>query len=202
MAFGLEWLGMNALGSPTIGVLFATGGASWVNLLPEPGAVHLVVGYQIVQRLVEVAIGNRNHRALKARGGVEYGAVWHYRQIVAIHVCWLLSILAVVDPKAPISVPLLIIFIGLQIARVWVIGTLGQLWTTRVIVLPGGSRIRTGPYRLGRHPVYCVVAVEVAVLPLMFGAWVLAAVAAVVKLLWLRTRIRIENRALAEVYGD
>ena len=193
---------MVALDSPNIGVLVATSSAGWYGLLPELHGVHWVVGFLIVQRLVEVAISNRNYRELMAQGGIEYGAGWHYRQMVTIHVCWLLAVLAVVDPESPISAPLLAMFVALQVARVWVMVTLGHLWTARVVVLPGGSRIHTGPYRFGRHPVYCVVAVELAVVPLMFGAWKLAAVAIAVKLLWLRMRIRIENQAIAEVYGE
>jgi len=36
----------------------------------------------------------------------------------------------------------------------------------------------------------------------MFAEWALALVATALKLSVLRTRIRIENQALAEVYGD
>ena len=38
--------------------------------------------------------------------------------------------------------------------------------------------------------------------PLMFDAWLVAMPATALNLLVLRVRIRVENRALAEVYGD
>ena len=167
-----------------------------------PGPVHIVVGFLIVQRLFELAVSRRNSRRLKEQGGVEYGGRWDYRLMVALHVGWLLAILATVDRGTPASPVLVGVFVALQIARLWVIATLGPMWTTRVIAVPGAKRIVTGPYRFGRHPVYVVAALEIAVVPLMFGEWALALVVTALKLLVLRTRIQIENQALAEVYGD
>ena len=168
----------------------------------DPGPVHFVIGFLILQRLVEVAVSSRNNRWLKVRGGVEYGGGWDYRLMVALHVGWLLAVLAMVDRETPASPMLVGVFVALQILRLWVMATLGRMWTTRVIAVPGASRIVTGPYRFGRHPAYTVVALEIAVVPLMFGEWELALVGTALKLLVLRTRIGIENRALAQIYGD
>ena len=170
--------------------------------LVDPGPVHMVVGFLIVQRLFELAVGSRNSHRLKERGGVEFGGRWDYRLMVALHAGWLLAILAIVDRGTPASPALVGVFVALQIARLWVMATLGPMWTTRVIAVPGASRVATGPYRFGRHPVYVVAALEIAVVPLMFGEWALALVATALKLLVLRVRIRIENQALAEIYGD
>lgn len=170
--------------------------------LSSPGPVHMVVGFLIVQRLFELAVSSRNSRRLKEQGGVEYGGQWDYRLMVALHVGWLLAILAMVDRATPASPVLVGVFVALQVARLWVIATLGPMWTTRVVAVPGTSRIVTGPYRFGRHPVYVVAALEIAVVPLMFGEWALALVVTALKLLALRTRIQIENQALAEVFGD
>jgi methyltransferase len=58
------------------------------------------------------------------------------------------------------------------LARVWVIASLGGRWTTRIIILPGATLVRRGPYRFLSHPNYWVVAGELLVLPLVFGlAW-------------------------------
>jgi methyltransferase len=46
------------------------------------------------------------------------------------------------------------VFILLQAGRLWVIASLGQRWTTRVIVLPSASSVARGPYRWLRHPNY------------------------------------------------
>ena len=159
-----------------------------------------VVGIVAIQRLAELAVSRRNYRALVAQGGIEVGRR-HYPLIVALHAGWLLALVSLIDFDAPISIPLLGVFVLAQCARIWTLRTLGRFWTTRVVVLPKGDRVRAGPYRYIKHPNYVVVAIEIAVVPLMFGAWQIAAIATVLNLLVLRTRIRVENRALAKHYG-
>ena len=44
-------------------------------------------------------------------------------------------------------------------------------WTTRIIVLPDAPLVVRGPYRWVNHPNYVVVIAEIAVLPLVFGLW-------------------------------
>ena len=150
---------------------------------------------------MELGIARRNHRALVARGAIEFGRR-HYPALVALHAGWLLALLGTIDPQTPVSIPLLAVFVLLECGRVWVVVTLGSRWTTRVMVVPGAKRIRAGPYRFLNHPNYLIVCGEIAVVPLMFGAWTLAVIASALNLLALRTRIRVENKALAEVYGE
>lgn len=121
--------------------------------------------------------------------------------MVALHIGWLLALIGTIDPWAPVSMPLLVAFVLLQCGRAWVIATLGSRWTTRVIVLPGAERIRRGPFRYVDHPNYLIVCGEIAVVPLMFGAWVVALIASALNLLVLRTRLQVENKALADTYG-
>ena len=163
-------------------------------------ALHVIVGFLVVQRLAELGFARRNLRALLARGAVEVGR-GHYPAMVALHAGWLLALAATIDPRTPVSLPLLAAFVLLQGGRAWVIATLGSRWTTRIVVLPGAAPIRSGPYRYLRHPNYVIVCGEMAVVPLMFGAWTLAATASVLNLLVLRARVQVENRAL-EQRGD
>ena len=67
-----------------------------------------------------------------------------------------------------------IVFLFLQGGRVWVITSLGRYWTTRVITVPGAPLVKRGPYRWLRHPNYVVVVAEIAVVPLIAGAWEIA----------------------------
>ena len=97
------------------------------------------------------------------------------------------------------SLPWAGIFVLLECGRAWVIATLGRRWTTRVMVLPGVAPIHSGPYRYLRHPNYVIVCGEMAVVPLIFGAWELAAAASVLNLAVLRVRLRVENTALDTV---
>jgi methyltransferase len=57
--------------------------------------------------------------------------------------------------------------------------------------------VRRGPYRYLKHPNYLVVAVEIALLPLVFGAWRIAVIYSALNAILLWHRIRVENRALA-----
>ncbi len=156
----------------------------------------LTIAVVVAQRLAELAYARRNTRRLLAAGGVESGGR-HYPLIVALHAAWLLSLLVLVAPDTPYSLSLLVLFAGLQAARVWVLASLGRFWTTRVISLPSAPLVRRGPYRYLRHPNYLVVAAEIAVLPLVFGAWEIALVFSLLNGVLLLHRMRVENAALA-----
>jgi methyltransferase len=148
------------------------------------------------QRLGEVAWARRNERRLRAAGGVEIGAR-HYPLFFVLHGSWLAALWLLVPPDAPVIWPLLVLFALLQAARVWVIASLGRYWTTRIISVPGTPLVLRGPYRWLKHPNYLVVAGEIAILPLAFGAWPVALVFSAFNGLLLRHRIRVEDAALA-----
>jgi methyltransferase len=96
-------------------------------------------------------------------------------------------------------VPLLLLFLLLQLGRVWVLRTLGPRWTTRIIVLPGAPLVTGGPFRFLHHPNYLVVIGEIAVLPLVFGLWPMALLFSILNAIVLTIRLRAENRALSTV---
>jgi methyltransferase len=154
----------------------------------------IVLALVTAQRLGELVLANRNTRELLARGAVETGAR-HYPLLVAVHGLWLAGLWALAWDQ-PINMIGLVVFIGLQLMRVWVIATLGRRWTTRIITLPGEKLVRRGPYRFLRHPNYAVVAAEIAVLPLAFGMVGFAVVFSALNAAVLWVRIRAENRAL------
>ena len=147
-----------------------------------------------VQRLAELVIARRNTRALLARGASEVGA-GHYPLIVLLHGAWLLA-LWVLAPGKPVYWPLIAVFMGLQCLRLWVLATLGNRWTTRIIVLPGAPLVARGPFRFLKHPNYAVVMAEIAVLPLAFGLVWVALVFSLLNAAVLTIRIRAEGRAL------
>ena len=144
-------------------------------------------------------LADSHSRKLLAQGGVEHGRE-HYPFIVALHAAWLAA-LWWRAPGRPINLPLLVLFAVLQIGRVWVIRSLGDRWTTRIIVKPGAPLVRRGPYRFVNHPNYLIVAAEIAVLPLVFGLWQLAVLFSALNAIVLTVRIRAETRALASLRG-
>ena len=147
-----------------------------------------------LQRLGELWLSNRNTRRLLARGGHEVGAR-HYPLMVAVHLLWLAA-LWWLAPARPIDGFWLAVFVLLQLARIWVLATLGSRWTTRIIILPGAPLVRAGPYRWVDHPNYMIVIGEIAALPLTFGLWAVALIFTLLNAAVLTIRIRKENRAL------
>lgn len=155
----------------------------------------LLVGYVILARLAELLVARRNTRRLLAGGGHEVGRR-HYPLIVATHAAWILALAFLVPTETPPAPHFLIPFVLVQGIRYWVIGSLGARWTTRIIVVPGAALVKHGPYRWLRHPNYWVVAAEIALLPLVFGAWEIALGFSTVNAVILFHRVRIEEREL------
>ncbi|MFK4997793.1 isoprenylcysteine carboxylmethyltransferase family protein [Bacillus sp. N9] len=66
------------------------------------------------------------------------------------------------------------IFIMTQLARIWVIVTLGKYWNTKIIVLPGAQIVKEGPFKYVKHPNYIIVTIELLVIPLLCQAYITA----------------------------
>jgi methyltransferase len=154
-----------------------------------------LVGFLVIQRLAELFFAESNTARLRAKGAVEFGAS-HYPLIVLLHACWLIG-LWVLGHDRRIIWSWFVVFVLLQVGRLWVIASLGQRWTTRVLVLRGAAPVTRGPYRWIRHPNYLVVALEIAVVPLALGMPVFALIFSCANAALLAYRIRIENGALA-----
>jgi methyltransferase len=158
--------------------------------------LYLVLALVILERAAELAFATRNTSRLRETGAVEFDARG-YPRFVVLHGAWLGSLFLLVPADAPPSWPLLALYGVLQFGRLWVIATLGRRWTTRIIVPPGATLVEGGPYRYLRHPNYAIVAGEIAVLPLAFGAVAIAFVFSILNLALILRRIRIEDCALA-----
>ena len=161
-----------------------------------------VVGFVIIQRIVELFVARNNERWIRGQGGYEVGER-HYPYMVGIHIGFFISLImefVVFDRMLPpIWTVLFIIFVGLQLMRVWVITSLGRFWNTKILVLPGAHVVKRGPFRFLRHPNYVVVSLEILVIPLMFGAYFTALLFTILNVFILSVRIPIEEAALREV---
>jgi methyltransferase len=152
------------------------------------------------ERGLELAVSRRNARRALARGAVEAGR-GHYPAVVALHLAFLASIAAeaILLPSpwpAGVALAALLAALAAQALRWWAVATLGERWTTRVVVLPGAAPVTGGPYRWLAHPNYLAVAVEIAAAPLVLGAWRTALSFSAANALVLAVRIRAEERAL------
>lgn len=155
----------------------------------------LIVAYIVCARLVELMISRRNVTRLLRRGGQEVGRD-HYPLIVLLHAAWIAALIFWVPDDRPAAPLWLGLFAIVQILRYWVIVSLGKRWTTRIIVVPGAPLVTRGPYRWLRHPNYMVVGAEIAMTPLIFGAWDIALAFTVINTVLLFHRIRVEEQAL------
>lgn len=161
----------------------------------------LLVSFVAIQRLLELRLSKRNLARALAAGGYEAGA-GHYPWMVALHTGFLISTVAEVwlldrpflRPLAWTSFGLLV---AAQMLRVWAIRTLGERWTTRIVIRPGLPRIESGPYRFLRHPNYLAVVTEIVALPLVHTAWWTALAFSLLNVALLAVRIRAEEAALA-----
>lgn len=160
----------------------------------------LLLAFVTGQRAIELIWADRNTRRLLADGGVEFGPA-HYPLMVALHGAWLAGLWILGRDRA-VDLPLLAVFAVLQVARLWVIASLGSRWTTRVVVVPGEALFAGGPYRLLRHPNYLIVLSEIVVVPLALGLAWYAAVFGVLNAALLIHRVRVEKAALAWAGGQ
>ncbi|WP_307861529.1 isoprenylcysteine carboxyl methyltransferase family protein [Nocardioides xinjiangensis] len=154
-----------------------------------------------LERVAELVVSTRNAAWSRERGGVESG-LGHFPFMVVLHTGLLVGALVEAWVRRPDVPPLLAwsmlaLVVASQALRWWCIATLGRRWNTRVIVVPGLAPVRSGPYRLMRHPNYVAVVVEGVALPLVHAAWVTALVFTVLNAVLLAVRIRVEDAALS-----
>jgi methyltransferase len=160
-------------------------------------ALLILVG---VERLVEVAISNRNQRAMKAQGAEKIPEP-HYPWLVMFHAAVLVSagleVLFLHRPLIPaLALSMAVVFLLSNVLRWWVIRLLGRLWNVQIMDSSRIGFVTSGPYRWIRHPNYLGVILEVFSLPMMHTAWLTAIFATLGYLAILRGRIRMEDGAL------
>ncbi|HEX8222028.1 MAG TPA: isoprenylcysteine carboxylmethyltransferase family protein [Chloroflexia bacterium] len=86
--------------------------------------------------------------------------------------------------------------------RVFAILWLGPMFTRLVQILPGHRLVTSGPYRFVRHPSYSGLLLFFIGVGIASGDWVAVAIMAVVPTLGVVYRIRVEERALLEAFGE
>jgi methyltransferase len=152
-----------------------------------------------IQRFIELIIARKNEKWMKKQGAKEYGQK-HYQAMLLIHFAFFVSLLieggifhSGIHPHWEY---LLAIFLLTQAGRIWIISSLGKYWNTKIIVLPDGDIVASGPYKLFRHPNYLIVTIELIIVPLLFNAYWTMVIFAALNQLILFTRISIEEHAL------
>ena len=122
----------------------------------------------------------------------------HYPVMAGFHTLWLFACLVEASmspvPNLTLSVVALV-FPAAGQTRLLAMATLGERWTTRIIILPGHEPVTGGIFRFIRHPNYLGVFFEIAALPLVFGCFKTAIAFTIANLILMLVRIPAEERA-------
>ena len=159
-----------------------------------------LLAYLTAQRVAELWWARENERHLFAAGGVEFGRS-HLLLIVLLHASWIIGLWMFAYDRS-IDPFFLAAVVWLQIARFWVLITLGRRWTIRIIAVPGEKLVAGGLYRFLRHPNYAVVAGEIAAVPLALGLPRYSLIFSILNAAVLAIRVPEENAALAASAAD
>jgi methyltransferase len=138
---------------------------------------------------------------MRLRGGSEHAPeqlVW----MKGLHTAWLIGSSLEVwllrrKTSARLAGAALLAFAAGHTLRQSAMRALGWRWTVRIMTVPKAPLVKHGPYQYLRHPNYLGVAIEIAALPLVHGAYLSAAVFGIANALLLRARIRAEEAALS-----
>lgn len=157
----------------------------------------------LIQRLMEMIIARRNEKWMINHGGIEYRKV-SYKWLISLQIGFFLSFFVELLYKQfqfpQLNIVLLLIFMIIQIFRVWSIYTLGRFWRMKTIVLPKIILLRKGIYKYVKDPYQFIISIELIVIPLMFGAYLTAIIFPISYIisLTMRTPIVQKNKLLLE----
>ena len=153
-----------------------------------------------VLRLLELRVSRRNYLRMLADGAVPVSEP-HFKWIVAVHTGVLIgAALEVIFLKRPLipwlAATMFGLFIASNLLRLWVVLSLGQLWSVNVMDSSQLGIVTSGPFRFVRHPNYTGVVLEVISLPLIYSAWITALGAALGYVYALSRRVHAEEKVL------
>ncbi|WP_027963336.1 isoprenylcysteine carboxyl methyltransferase family protein [Halalkalibacillus halophilus] len=155
--------------------------------------------YLVIQRLIELKLAKSNEKYQLAHGGIKVHDPY-YKWFIIVHVGFLFFILFESfyfhRLESDVFLIYFILFLILQLLRLWVIGSLGRAWNTKIIVNPNETRVKSGIYKWISHPNYWIVLAELIVIPLLFHAYYTAILFSLLHLILLTKRIPMENHAL------
>ncbi len=152
-------------------------------------------GLLVLQRLAEIRRARQNTRKLLQEGAREF-APRHYQVMVLVHVCWFAAwFFEVALQGSSWDGRWLAPALAGQLLRAWAQQTLGERWTTRILVIRHEQPVESGPFRFLRHPNYWGVVLELLSFPMLFGAWRTSLLISLANAMLLHWRIRMEEQA-------
>jgi methyltransferase len=150
--------------------------------------------------IAEAVRAARNEERQRARGGIEPPGDVYQVMRAAYPAAFLVMIGEELWRGVPAVDSMRIagaaVFVLAKALKWWAIGTLEHAWTFRVIVVPGMTRVASGPYRYMAHPNYVAVVGELLGVALLTGARISGPLATLAFGLLMVKRVAIERRAL------
>jgi protein-S-isoprenylcysteine O-methyltransferase len=104
-------------------------------------------------------------------------------------------------PKIVFPLGIALMWAGMAL-RLWAVATLGRFFRFSVVVQDDHKLVTAGPYRILRNPSYTGGLITVIGLGLAFGNWASLIILCFCMLLAYAIRIRIEDAALRERFGE
>jgi methyltransferase len=155
------------------------------------------ISFLLLFRLSELLYSSRNEKWLLKNGAVEYGQN-HYPYMVAMHVCFLISLITEysISNINSFSGILMALYFILVIVKVNIIMSLGHFWNTKIYRIAHFPLMKKGLYKYISHPNYIIVATEIALIPLIFHLYITAVLFTILNAAMLYVRIKEENKAL------
>jgi len=167
-------------------------------VIPGPVASLIVVIGVLLLMLVELQLSYFNERGLRARGAVEPPDDPYRLMRLAYPGAFVAMGLEGATHALNRDALLagLVLLGGAKLLKFWVMATLRDRWTFKVLVPKDAPLVTAGPYRFVNHPNYVAVILELAAVGLALSAPV-TGLASVVLFVWiLRRRMAVEDRAL------
>jgi methyltransferase len=165
---------------------------------PGPVASLIVVIGVLLLMLVELQLSYFNERALRARGAVEPPDDPYRLMRLAYPGAFIAMGLEGATHALNRDALLagLVLLGGAKLLKFWVMATLRDRWTFKVLVPKDAPLVTAGPYRFVNHPNYVAVILELVAVALALSAPV-TGLASVLLFVWiLRRRMAVEDRAL------
>jgi methyltransferase len=151
-------------------------------------------------RIFELSVSRRHQQQLMAHGATKVSEP-RFRWIVLLHTAVLVgAVFEVVFLHRPfipaLAAIMLLLFLGGNAVRLWVVRTMGQHWNVQVMNSTNIGVVTSGPFRFVRHPNYAAVFVEMFSLPLIHTAWTTALLGCIGFAVTISQRIAVEESVL------
>lgn len=160
--------------------------------------VTFVLSVVAVTMLGEARVSRAHERWLRAAGAIEPSGDVYPVMRLAYPACFMLMAAEawLRGRQSGLLVAGGVIFALAKALKWWAIASLGVRWSFRILVLPDAELVRSGPYRLLRHPNYLAVLGELAGVALMLNTAWTGALTCVGFGVLMCVRMRVEEYAL------